>query len=214
MAGVSGSFSDDANTKLERVRLSGRHLLSLIEEILTFSRLEAGEEKVEFEPVGTGEIMSQIQALMEPQALAKGIRFECLAPEVDIPMESDVKKLRQILLNLVSNAVKFTDHGQVSVEAVLIGDDVRFSVTDTGHGIDPAHQDRIFDAFWQIENASTRVAGGTGLGLSVSRRLARLLGGDISVTSEVGRGSAFAVMLPRRPRGVAERPVAIGSTAH
>jgi len=214
LAGVDGAVSPDMKSKMDRVGLSARHLLGLIEEILTFARLEAGEERIDLERVEIGEVLGEIQALMEPQALNKGIRFNCRTPQSAETIETDRKKLRQILLNLVSNAVKFTSAGTVEVTAELIGDDVRFTVLDTGRGIAREHQEKIFDAFWQIENASTRVAGGTGLGLSVSRRLARLLGGDISVTSEVGRGSAFAVMLPRRPRGVAERPVAIGSTAH
>ena len=205
IAGASGEVSESVQGKLQRVGLSARHLLSLIEEILTFSRLEAGEEKVDITTVDVAEMLGEIQALMEPQALAKGIRFECRAPEGRISLESDVKKIRQMLLNLVSNAIKFTDHGHVSAIAELVGDDVRFVVTDTGHGVSPAHLERIFDAFWQVEGSATRAAGGTGLGLTVSRRLARLLGGDITVDSELGRGSTFTLTLPRVQRSAEQR---------
>jgi signal transduction histidine kinase len=104
--------------------------------------------------------------------------------------------VRQILLNLLSNAVKFTDQGEVTLSARREHDDLVFEVRDTGIGIAVEHMERIFDPFWQVDQSATRRVGGTGLGLSVTRRLARALGGDVEVRSEVGRGSSFVVRLP------------------
>ena len=126
-------------------------------------------------------------------------------------MESDSRKIRQILMNLAGNAIKFTEEGQVRLELEEVGDEVVFRVADTGPGIAPDHLERVFDPFWQVEGGATRTAGGTGLGLSVTRRLAHLLGGEVAVASRPGRGATFTVRLPREappPANVtpAERP--------
>ena len=132
--------------------------------------------------------------MVKPLADAKG-----LALRVDVPdstLKTDGGKLRQILLNLLSNAVKFTDRGEISLRARLNGDAAKFFIADTGIGIADENLQRIFDPFWQVEQSSTRRAGGTGLGLSVSRSLARLLGGEITAESKLGEGSRFTVTLP------------------
>ncbi|HEX2191522.1 MAG TPA: ATP-binding protein [Longimicrobiaceae bacterium] len=198
LAGVPEAIPEGAHAKVGRIGVSARHLLELIEEILTFSRLEAGEERVEAGPLDPAELVGEVQALMEPLALGKGIRFECQAPPDPPPVESDSRKIRQILINLVGNAVKFTERGEVRLALEAVGDEVVFRVEDTGPGIPPEHLERIFDPFWQVEGGSTRTAGGTGLGLSVTRRLARLLGGDVAVASRPGRGTTFSVRLPAR----------------
>ena len=116
-------------------------------------------------------------------------------------VESDPTKVRQILVNLLSNAVKFTDTGSVTAKAVLRENEFELTVADTGIGIQPENIHRIFDPFWQVEQKATRRATGTGLGLTVSRRLANLLGGDVVVTSTVGKGTTFTVTLPiKAPR--------------
>lgn len=190
--------------KLDRIGLSGRHLLGLIDEILTFSRLEAGEEKLELEILDAGTVLEEVEALMEPIALNNGIEFDCHAPSVPVQTRTDARKVRQILVNLVTNAIKFTPTGKVTVSMEKVGDDIVYRTTDTGPGIAPEHQEKIFEAFWRVENSATRATGGTGLGLSVSRRLARLLGGDLNVQSELGRGSTFILRVPAigvdRPR--------------
>jgi signal transduction histidine kinase len=121
-------------------------------------------------------------------------------------MSTDSGKVRQILVNLLSNAVKFTPAGRVTLIVQHDGPAVRYVVRDTGIGIASEHSDQIFDAFWQVEQPSTRRVGGTGLGLSVTRRLARLLGGDVTVSSKVGEGSAFTVSLPL------EAPATLGTS--
>jgi len=147
--------------------------------------------------------LDEAAALVRPMAAAKQLPLELDLPaatDQSLHLQSDVLKLRQILVNLLTNAVKFTDHGSVRLSARADGDDVVFTVTDTGIGIPPSHLEHVFDAFWQVEQAASRRVGGTGLGLSVTRRLARLLGGDVSVSSVLGQGSIFTVRLPRAPR--------------
>lgn len=194
------SDPDQDKQRLERIGLSARHLLELIDEILTFSRLEAGEEKVHSEKLEAVHLLSEVEALMEPIALGHGIGFRCHVPDGPLPFQSDGKKIRQILLNLATNAIKFTPKGEVSVSLAKIGDDLIFQTSDTGNGIAREHQEKIFEAFWQVENSPTRATGGTGLGLSVSRRLARLLGGDITVESEMNHGSTFTLRIPTAPQ--------------
>jgi PAS domain S-box-containing protein len=198
LAGVPEPIPEGARAKVGRIGVSARHLLELIEEILTFSRLEAGEERVEPGVVDPAALLDEVQALMEPLALGKGIRFECQAPPSGGTLESDARKIRQILINLVGNAVKFTEAGEVRLALERVGDDAVFRVSDTGPGIAPEHLDRIWEPFWQVEGGPTRTAGGTGLGLSVTRRLVRLLGGEVAVRSEPGRGTVFTVRLPAR----------------
>ncbi len=196
LAEVFGPIPEIAHGKVERIGVSARHLLELIEEILTFSRLEAGEERVEVDAVAPDALVGEVQALMEPLALRKAIRLECHVPAESRQMESDSRKIRQILINLVGNAIKFTDQGGVRLSLEEVGDEAVFRVADTGPGIAPEHLERIFDPFWQVQGGATRTVGGTGLGLSVTRRLARLLGGDVSVDSQVGKGTTFEVRLP------------------
>lgn len=193
-----GVDDDPANAKqrLERIGFSARHLLELIDEILTFSRLEAGEEKIEIDSVDATEMLGEIEALMEPIAQQKGVEFSCEAPEVALIVASDARKIRQVLINLVTNAIKFTEEGSVELSVAQQGDQIIYRVSDTGPGIAAEHHEKIFEAFWQAESSATRGAGGTGLGLSVSRRLARLLGGDLTVESELERGSTFVFCLP------------------
>jgi len=138
--------------------------------------------------------------LIEPLAADKHVALSVVRLDTPLDIRTDPRKVRQVLVNLLSNAVKFTDaEGAVSLRAHRDGDTLELTISDTGIGIEPDHLDRIFDPFWQVEQKATRRAGGTGLGLSVSRRLARLLGGDVLVTSEPGKGSSFTVLLPVGP---------------
>jgi signal transduction histidine kinase len=127
-------------------------------------------------------------------------------PEAPTWIETDPHKLRQILLNLVGNAVKFTHEGRVEVEAVASGETLLLRVHDTGIGIAPEHLERVFEPFWQVDSSKARRVGGTGLGLSITRKLAQLLGGDVEVQSEPGRGSTFTVWLPVPAGSVSARP--------
>ncbi|HEU4452747.1 MAG TPA: PAS domain S-box protein [Longimicrobium sp.] len=196
LMGIPAPIPEAARAQVERIRLASTHLLSIIEEILTFSRLEAGRETVEVEEVDLSAVIGEVTAIIEPLAAAQGIAFR--VPErVDPPtLRTDPRKLRQILVNLLGNAVKFTREGSVSFEVERADGHVLLHVRDTGIGVDPRFHEMIFEAFRQVDDAKTRSAAGTGLGLAVSRRLARLLGGDVTVSSEAGAGSTFTVRLP------------------
>ncbi len=194
--GITGPVNDAQRHQLGRMKASAQHLLHLIDQILSYSRVDAGREVVSAEDVDANEIAHDAATLVEPLAREKGLPLEVVATGYPLPMSTDSGKVRQILVNLLSNAVKFTPAGRVTLIVQHDGPVVRYVVRDTGIGIADEHRDQIFDAFWQVEQPSTRRVGGTGLGLSVTRRLARLLGGDVTVSSKVGEGSAFTVSLP------------------
>jgi len=187
--------------QLGRIRVGSKHLLRLIEEVLQFSRLEAGREEVFREGLDLGALAREAAALVEPLAREKGLGFRVKVPEQPVRVVTDAGKVHQIVLNLLSNAVKFTDEGEVAVVLTATDGAAVLQVRDTGIGIAPENLERIWDAFSQVEQAPTRRVGGTGLGLSVTRNLARLLGGDVDVESAPGRGSAFTLRLPLHPAG-------------
>lgn len=195
--GIDGSLNESQLAQLSRIRAGADHLLGLIDEILTYSRVEAGKEVVRVDEARLRPIVEEAVTMVKPLAEAKGLTLRAEVP--DARLSTDAGKLRQILLNLLSNAVKFTDRGEIAVRARLSGGVAEISITDTGIGIADENLQRIFDPFWQVEQSSTRRAGGTGLGLSVSRSLARLLDGDVSVESKLGTGSTFTVILPAPP---------------
>ena len=194
--GITGPVNEAQKHQLGRVKASAQHLLHLIDQILSYSRVDAGREVVQAEDVDANEIAQDAATLVEPLAREKGLPLEVIPTGYALPMSTDSGKVRQILVNLLSNAVKFTPAGRVTLIVQHDGGIVSYIVRDTGIGIADQHRDQIFDAFWQVEQPSTRRVGGTGLGLSVTRRLARLLGGDVVVASRVGEGSAFTVTLP------------------
>lgn len=195
--GIDGSLTEPQLVQLSRIRASADHLLMLIDEILTFSRLEAEKETVRWEETELRPIVEEAVTMVRPLAEAKGLSLRVEVPDERVLTDAD--KLRQILVNLLSNATKFTQHGQIIVRARANEGGAEISITDTGIGIAPENLERIFEPFWQVEQSSTRRAGGTGLGLSVSRSLARLLGGDVTVESKLGEGSTFTVTAPARP---------------
>jgi signal transduction histidine kinase len=195
-AQVSGPLNDTQRMHASRIGMSAKHLLQLIEEILTFARVEAGKEEVRLEELDLQLLARDVAAMIEPLALAKGLQLHVRLPATPVSGRTDSGKVRQILLNLLSNAVKFTDSGEVELLMRVTNGRVEFQVRDTGIGIAPANLKRIFDPFWQVHQSTTRRASGTGLGLSVARRLAGLLGGDVVVESSVGVGTTFTVTLP------------------
>jgi PAS domain S-box-containing protein len=192
--GIDGPLNEAQLAHLTRIRASADHLLGLIDEVLTFSRVEAGKEVVRREEVALRSIIDEALTMMEPLAEVKGLTLR--AEGDDAQLFTDARKVRQILLNLLSNAVKFTDSGEIIVRSRASKNKVAISIVDPGVGIAPENQEKIFDPFWQVEQRSTRKIGGTGLGLSVSRSLARLVGGEISVESEPAKGSTFTLTLP------------------
>ena len=201
--GIDGPVTALQLDHLGRVRASGHHLLALIEDLLGHARIEAGEEVVRVEPVQLVEVVEQSLMLVRPLAEQKGLKLRVEQPDAPVELLTDVRKLRQILVNVLANAVKFTLAGEVVLLLRADPDDdevrVRFEVTDTGRGIAPEDAAHIFEPFWQADAASSGSEGSTGLGLSVARQLARLLGGDVTLARSVrGRGSTFVISLPAR----------------
>jgi signal transduction histidine kinase/CheY-like chemotaxis protein len=186
---------------LQRINAAGKHLLELINSVLDLSKIEAGKMELYLEAFEVGPLVRDVAAVLEPlaQKNANRLEIEC-APDVGT-MRADLTKLRQALFNLLSNACKFTERGVVSLgvtrEATAAdGDSVVFAVSDTGIGMTPEQMTRLFEEFGQGDASTTRRYGGTGLGLALSRRLCRMMGGDVTVASEPGRGSTFTIRLP------------------
>jgi signal transduction histidine kinase len=193
---VIGPLSDNQLDVLERMRAVTQHLAVVIEEVLEFSSLEDGREVVRATEFLAADLIHAAAAVIEPLARQKHLTFSVHVPDEPIRMSSDIDKIRQILVNLAGNAVKFTDRGQVSMQIERGDGVVRFIVRDTGIGIAPQDLARLFRPFAQVDTGLTRRHGGTGLGLYISRRLAELLGGRIDVKSDLGEGSQFTLVLP------------------
>jgi signal transduction histidine kinase len=196
LLGVPAPIPEEAQVQVERIGRAARHLRSVIDEILTFSRIEAGQETVIRETVPLAELVEEVGAVIQPLAAEKGLALVLPEGGTSDAVTADSGKLRQILINLLGNAVKFTKEGEVRFEVTRAGDEVHFSVRDTGEGIAPEHQQSIFEPFRQVGASRTRLAEGSGLGLAISLRLARLLGGDITLESAPGAGSTFTLRLP------------------
>jgi signal transduction histidine kinase len=196
--GIAGPVNEAQRTQLGRIAGSAKHLLTLIDEILTLSRIAVGQESVARTVVNVARVCDDAATMLEPQAIAKGLQFEVTLPPGELEIETDEGKLRQALVNVLGNAVKFTDHGAVRLRVLLneSADSVEFEIEDTGVGIAPGHLERVFDSFWQVDQARTRRAGGVGLGLHVTRQLVGLLGGEIHVRSTENQGSVFTIRLP------------------
>jgi CheY-like chemotaxis protein/CHASE3 domain sensor protein len=197
-----GNLSDEQVKFAETIYAAGNDLLTLINDILDLSKIEAGRMDVESSNAPLKNVRDSLLRTFDPVAHEKGLVLSVLlAPSAPLVIETDVRRLEQILKNLLSNALKFTDRGEVTVDIAGDGDRVTFAVRDTGIGIPAGKQSVIFEAFRQADGTTNRKYGGTGLGLSISRELARLLGGDIAVVSEAGKGSSFTLSLPRAYAG-------------
>jgi len=184
---------------LENIISSGRHLLGLISEILDLSKIEAGKVMLALEPFSPRDVLEEVRHTVEPMATKKRIAIEVKIDPQLSTLTADVGKLKQILYNLLSNAIKFTpEAGNVSVRASSTGEGTEFAVTDTGIGIRPEDQDRIFQEFEQVEMSAERRFEGTGLGLALAKKLVELHDGRIWVESTVGKGSTFAFTLPSK----------------
>ena len=181
----------------ELARSSGETLVALVNDVLDLSKIEAGKLELDSVDFRLGEAVEDISALMSTRARQKGLQLSTLI-ENDVPavVRGDVLRVRQVLSNLVSNAVKFTNEGEVRVRVTSAGNNVRFEVTDTGIGIEPGQMARLFESFEQADASMTREYGGTGLGLTIARQLTEMMGGRIDAVSTPGRGSTFALTIP------------------
>jgi PAS domain S-box-containing protein len=196
LQGLAGPLNPEQTKQLGMVRTSSRHLLELINDVLDLSKIEAGQVEVRAEPVDLRELIDRVIALARPLADKKGLALSAkVSPEVG-EIVSDRRRVEQILLNLVNNALKFTEQGGVTVTAAVSPPAVCLRVADTGIGIKPEDLEKLFQPFRQIDTRLAREHDGTGLGLVICRRLATLLGGEISVSSEWARGSEFTMSLP------------------
>jgi PAS domain S-box-containing protein len=202
LQGVAGPVDGPIKRQLSRIESNGRHLLTIINEILDISRIEAGRMPLQMSKFKVPELIGEVKAELEPIILRSKLSISIDVPKDLPPLYSDRQKVKQILLNLLSNALKFTHQGNVRVSARPNPRErvLELAVTDTGIGIAPVDQERIFEDFRQLDNTPTRPYGGTGLGLSICRRLAQMLDGRISVQSELGKGSTFSLILPTKGR--------------
>jgi PAS domain S-box-containing protein len=209
LQGKEGALSAGALQYVERIRANGMHLLSLINQILDVAKVEAGRMELELETVPLDVLAKETLAMLESTAEAKGIALRLELPADMKPMITDAGKLRQILINLVGNAIKFTPKGEVCVTVTadpVSGRPLSIAVRDTGIGIPPERQRKVFEPFEQGDSSTRREFGGTGLGLSIVRTFSGLIGARIGVESEVGRGTTFILSLPIAPTLPASLP--------
>jgi len=193
---LAGPLNEEQKKQLGMVSDSADHLLSLINDVLDISKIEAGQLKIAQEPVDLHAVLEKVDRTVKPLAEKKNLTLELdIAPDVGMVM-SDGRRIEQVLLNLLSNAIKFTEQGFVRIECSVQGDQIRIHVIDTGIGIKKEDMSKLFKPFSQLDTGLTRQYDGTGLGLSICSKLVGLMGGSISVESERGKGSTFRVMLP------------------
>jgi signal transduction histidine kinase len=194
--GIYGDVPTKTREVLERIQANGRHLLGLINDVLDLSKIEAGQLKLENADYALRDVVQTIQASTESLAAEKKLALRVMLPDILPDARGDERRIAQVLLNLVGNAIKFTDAGEVVVSVAADETTFEIAVTDTGPGIPADEQQKIFEEFHQIDSSSTRRKGGTGLGLAISKRIVELHGGRIWVESEPGRGSSFRFVIP------------------
>jgi signal transduction histidine kinase len=194
--GIYGELPEKTMGVLKRLESNGRHLLGLINDVLDLSKIEAGQLVLELTDYSLEDIAQTVRSTLEPLAADKKLAFKVeVAPKLP-PGHGDGRRLTQVVINLVGNAIKFTDAGEVVITAGATGGSFHLSVRDTGPGISAADQVKLFQEFQQADNAITRKKGGTGLGLAISKRIIEMHGGKIWVESQLGQGSTFAFTLP------------------
>ncbi len=195
--GVRGPLTEAQRADLSRIRQSEEALSRLVENVLSFAKIESGHLEYRFADVPVDAVLATLEAFIAPRLAKKGLAYRVEGCGPDFMIRTDRDKLEQILINLLSNAVKFTDAGAIDVRCSVADPEVRITVTDTGRGIPSGLLHAIFEPFVQGEHPLTRAIEGTGLGLAISRQLARGLGGDLVVESTLGAGSTFTLILPR-----------------
>jgi len=194
----AGNLSPKDLTYLERISDNGQHLLGLINDVLDLAKVEAGRMEVERAPVVLGELIQETLEQMEGRVLSRQVALLAEFPDDLQPLETDADKLKQVLINLIGNAIKFTEEGSITVRVEADPDTrqaIRIDVIDTGIGIPEDRREKIFEAFQQADNTTTRKYGGTGLGLAITCSLLELLGYRVELESQVGEGSTFSILL-------------------
>jgi signal transduction histidine kinase len=199
--GLPGPINAEQNRQLAMVHSSAKHLLTLINDLLDLSRLESGRMDVHVERFGFASVVEEVVHTLQPQVQQKKLTLETRLDDPTLELETDRKKTFQILLNLASNAVKFTEKGWVRIETRTTREGVDVTVSDTGIGIRSEHIGQLFEAFRQVDGSARRVYEGTGLGLYLCRKLVTMLGGTIGAESVFGVGSRFTIHLPRKTPG-------------
>src|SRR5262249_29563906 len=213
--GAAGEVPPKEGRFAEVIAKSGASLIAIINDILDFSKIEAGKLELEAAPADPAEVAEDVLALFWERARAKGLDLAAhVDPETPAEIETDPTRLRQVIGNLVNNAIKFTETGAVMVQVSVKDGQIRFAVRDTGIGIPKEKLPGLFEAFTQADQSTTRRFGGTGLGLAICRRLAEAMGGKLGADSQVGKGSVFALELPMKALAPApEWPQLHGETA-
>ncbi|MDP2183028.1 MAG: ATP-binding protein [Actinomycetota bacterium] len=198
-SGAVGELAPEQHTQVQMVNRSGMHLLRLINDVLDLARLRAVGMGIDPEDVPVGPLLEEVADMVRPLENGAGVEVIVEAPALDVSVHTDRGRLLQVLLNLASNAMKFTTEGSVALRATATGDVVNFSVEDTGCGIEPADLARVMDEFTRVGMGDSMTAAGTGLGLAISREIVERLGGNLQIRSAVGQGTKFTFSLPRNP---------------
>ena len=199
--GIRGPLNAEQAQDIARIRRSQQHLLTLIQDVLNFAKVDAGQTEYHITAVPVDEALRDTESMIAPQVLAKGLHYSYKSADKSAAVLADPEKLQQIVLNLLTNAVKFTDPGgTITLSSVPLGNCIAIRVADTGAGVSPEKIERIFDPFVQAERRLNRPVQGVGLGLAISQDLAKAMGGEVTVESVLGEGSTFTLSLPSAPR--------------
>lgn len=197
---LPGPLNADQEKQLRTIQTGSRHLLSLINDLLDLAKIESGKVELKMETINCRSVIEDVSTTLRTLAEAKKLKFEVLVPDHDLVIRTDRRSLTQILINLTNNAIKFTDRGSVRIELHGRRDNgnnlAEITVVDTGIGIRPEDQSKLFQAFMQADSSSTRTYEGTGLGLHVSQKLASMIGGRVSFESKYGNGSRSTISIP------------------
>jgi len=196
---LPGPLTGEQEAQLKTIQSSAKHLLSLINDMLDLTKIESGKVMLQFEPVVLQTVVAEVVESLHSLAVDKGLDLQTSLPDKDIVVMTDLRALRQILINLANNAIKYTEEGHIRIELARVLNApprVELAVIDTGIGIKPEHQERLFQAFETVDPSNTRRFEGAGLGLYLNQKLAVLLGGRVRFTSEFGTGSVFMLTLP------------------
>ena len=205
--GIQGPLREGQREYIGRILYNQRHLVRLVDELLDLAKIESGQFPLRLGTVAVERIVGSVQAMIEPQIQASGLRLEVPPGDPTLFLHGDGERVEQIVLNLLSNAVKFTPRGGVvRIIASARGEMIELQVHDTGVGIAPDKLESIFAPFFQIDQVGARGRSGTGLGLSISRELARAMSGDLQAESIPGEGSRFTLTLPRTTEATARTP--------